>query len=179
MLNTGIFEALNTVRTEHAACSVRGTSGERIHSHNHSHSHSHSSKTQTPPSQGDEVSGTLTLRPYQTLAVRNLRRSLAGGILAEMYERLFVASQTIARQGLPEAEVRNTGMREFYSQLLKGAEEKSDRPGWAANKLREHFGVWPCGLRDIPSAVRKEVMNFLKQRQIRNSMARHGQYADA
>lgn len=97
-------------RDEHAAC----TSRARIHSH----SHSHSFKTPTPPSQGVAGSGALTLRPYQSLAVQNLRRALAGGVVREM-----LCSPT------------GSGKTEIGMALVRGARAKRKRVIFLCNRV--------------------------------------------
>ena len=54
-----------------------------------------------------------------------------------------------------------------YSQLLHVASARGYRPGWAANKYRARFGVWPRGLRDVPAAPTGELLGWLKSQQIR------------
>lgn len=54
----------------------------------------------------------------------------------------------------------------FYSQLLGMAFERRYKPGWAANKYREKFGVWPKGLDKCSEEPGPEVRNWVKSRQI-------------
>ena len=102
------FGAHLVTRGEHAACSSRA----RIHSH------SHSFKTPTPPSQGDAGSGALTLRPYQSLAVQNLRRALAGGVVREM-----LCSPT------------GSGKTEIGMAIVRGARSKHKRVIFLCNRV--------------------------------------------
>jgi len=104
------FGAHLVTRGEHAACSSRA----RIHSH----SHSHSFKTPNPPSQGDAGSGALTLRPYQSLAVQNLRRALAGGVVREM-----LCSPT------------GSGKTEIGMAIVRGARSKHKRVIFLCNRV--------------------------------------------
>lgn len=97
-------------RGEHAACSSRA----RIHSH----SHSHSFLNPNPPSQGDAGSSALTLRPYQSLAVQNLRLSLAGGVKREM-----LCSPT------------GSGKSEMGMAMVKGALAKGKRVAFLCNRV--------------------------------------------
>jgi superfamily II DNA or RNA helicase len=70
--------------------------------------------------------------------------------------------------------------QDFYSQLLCIASSKNYKPGWAANKYREYFGVWPRGMQDVMApAAGPEVTGFLKHLQIRDAKAKGGQHAGA
>ena len=65
-----------------------------------------------------------------------------------------------------------------YSQLLQVCRTKGYRAGWAANKYRDMFGVWPRNLRDVEAAPTGEIMSWLKSQQIRfakSKGANHGQ----
>ncbi len=66
-----------------------------------------------------------------------------------------------------------------FSQLLQVCRTKGYRAGWAANKYRDMFGVWPRNLRDVEAAPTGEIMSWLKSQQIRFAHAkskevRHG-----
>lgn len=50
--------------------------------------------------------------------------------------------------------------QEFYSGFLYIAEQRGYKPGWASNKYRDKFGVWPQGLAKIPSRPKKAVRDF-------------------
>lgn len=50
-------------------------------------------------------------------------------------------------------EVRDLGKQQVYSQLLSYAASKGYKDGWAANKYREVFDVWPRGLAKDPVPV--------------------------
>jgi len=114
MLDTSQTEARSVARlvaqNEHEACSTRA----RIHSH----SQITTLNPPTPPSQGTADSGTLTLRPYQSLAVQNLRRALAGGIVREM-----LCSPT------------GSGKTEIGMALVRGARSKHKRVIFLCNRV--------------------------------------------
>lgn len=112
MLDPVVIDARNVARLEHASCSAGGTTGQPIHSQ------SHSFKPQTPPGQGGACSGTLTLRPYQSEAVQNLRRALAGGIVREM-----LCSPT------------GSGKTEMGMALVRGAQAKRKRVIFLCNRV--------------------------------------------
>jgi superfamily II DNA or RNA helicase len=102
---------------DHASCSERDTSGQPIHSH----SHSHSFKTLNPetrPSQAKEISGSLTLRPYQAAAVQNLRLGLGNGV-----RRQILCSPT------------GSGKTEIGMAIVKGAIAKGKRVGFLCNRI--------------------------------------------
>jgi superfamily II DNA or RNA helicase len=73
---------------------------------------------ENPPGQGDVSSGALTLRPYQSEAVQNLRRSLAGGIVREM-----LCSPT------------GSGKTEIGMALVRGARSKHKRVAFLCNRV--------------------------------------------
>jgi len=70
------------------------------------------------PGQGGAGSGALTLRPYQSLAVQNLRRALAGGIVREM-----LCSPT------------GSGKTEIGMALVRGARSKGKRVIFLCNRV--------------------------------------------
>jgi superfamily II DNA or RNA helicase len=75
-------------------------------------------KAEKPPSQVAVVSGTLTLRLYQTAAVQNLRLSLAGGVQREM-----LCSPT------------GSGKTEIGMALVRGARAKRKRVAFLCNRV--------------------------------------------
>ena len=54
----------------------------------------------------------------------------------------------------------------WWGQLLAVAVERKYKPGWASNKYKDKFGVWPRGLDDIPQIPTPEVRNWIKSRDI-------------
>lgn len=74
--------------------------------------------TPNPPGQGDGVSSSLTLRPYQSAAVQNLRLSLARGVLREM-----LCSPT------------GSGKTEIGMALVRGARAKHKRVIFLCNRV--------------------------------------------
>lgn len=57
--------------------------------------------------------------------------------------------------------------QEWFSQLLAVARARGYKDGWAANKYREKFTVWPRGLDHEPaSTVSPEIASWVKSRQI-------------
>lgn len=54
----------------------------------------------------------------------------------------------------------------FYSMALWMAGQRGYRRGWAANKYREKFGVWPRGLDDVPTPADQSFLNYEKSRRI-------------
>jgi superfamily II DNA or RNA helicase len=93
----------------------RASYGEPIHSHSHSHS---LLKPLTAPSQEKGLLEALTLRPYQALAVQNLRQSLAGGMV-----RQILCSPT------------GSGKTEIGMALVKGALAKRKRVAFLCNRV--------------------------------------------
>lgn len=56
--------------------------------------------------------------------------------------------------------------QKWYSQLLCFAKSKGYSSGWAANKYREKFGVWPRGLHEGHEQPDKEITGWITSRQI-------------
>ena len=54
----------------------------------------------------------------------------------------------------------------FYSQMLWICRDKGYKEGWAANKYREKFGVWPKGLHGDSLMPTNETMKWVQSRQI-------------
>jgi DNA repair protein RadD len=67
----------------------------------------------------------------------------------------------------------------WWSMLLQYGIDKGYRQGWAANKYREKFGVWPRGLWDAPLPPDLEVTNFIRHGQIRYAKRREAGNARA
>ena len=68
-----------------------------------------------------------------------------------------------------KAQKREWSMAEkqaMYSELLSYCRDKGYRPGWAANKYREKFGVWPRGLSDEPIPPSPATLAWIRSRQI-------------
>lgn len=55
----------------------------------------------------------------------------------------------------------------FYSELLGYAQMKSYNLGWAANKYKEYFGVWPNKLTKNPMPPRELVTRWIRHGQIK------------
>ena len=51
----------------------------------------------------------------------------------------------------------------FYSGLLHISQRRGFKEGWAANKFRERFGVWPRNVDKVPMTPRKAVEEFIKE----------------
>lgn len=59
-----------------------------------------------------------------------------------------------------------TEKQDWYSKLLYYSMDNGYKRGWAANKYREKFGVWPKNLNETRSQPDKDVLNWIKSRQI-------------
>lgn len=57
--------------------------------------------------------------------------------------------------------------QQFYSELLGYAYSKGYAPGWAANKYREYFGVWPNKLSKRPAEPQQQVKSWIKHLNIK------------
>ena len=51
----------------------------------------------------------------------------------------------------------------FYSGLIDFGQRRGFKPGWAANKFKERFGVWPRKLDAVPMTPRKAVKEFIEE----------------
>lgn len=51
----------------------------------------------------------------------------------------------------------------FYSGLIDFSQRRGWKMGWADNKYKERFGVWPRGLEKVPMTPRKSVKDFIKE----------------
>jgi superfamily II DNA or RNA helicase len=67
--------------------------------------------------------------------------------------------------GAPGEKVTRDMKQVWYSSLLWIAQEKGYLPGWAANKYREKFGVWPRALDKFASYPDDAVRKFVKESQ--------------
>lgn len=57
--------------------------------------------------------------------------------------------------------------RQFYAELLGYAKRRQFRPGWADNKYREKFGVWPNAFKDTePETPTPVTLNWIRSRNI-------------
>ena len=54
----------------------------------------------------------------------------------------------------------------WYSGFLYVAESRGYKAGWAANKYRDRFGVWPRGLDDAPMQPAADISSWIKSRDI-------------
>lgn len=55
----------------------------------------------------------------------------------------------------------------WYSGLVYLARHRGKRPGWAAHRYRDKFGVWPRGLSDMAQAPAKDILNWDQSWRIR------------
>lgn len=60
---------------------------------------------------------------------------------------------------------------QFYSEMLGYAEEKGRKPGWAAYKYKDKYGVWPTGNKPNPTAPTDLVKGWIKHEAIRRKKA--------
>jgi hypothetical protein len=51
----------------------------------------------------------------------------------------------------------------FYSGLIDFGQSRGFKPGWASNKFKERFGVWPRKLDVVPMTPRKAVREFISE----------------
>lgn len=77
------------------------------------------------------------------------RRNVVSAVPGEMQE-LGESSAALREQ-----------KRSFYGQLIFIGNERGYAPGWAANKYKEKFGMWPNGLARDPIQPTHQVMNWV------------------
>ena len=60
---------------------------------------------------------------------------------------------------------------EWYGQFIRYGHDHNFKEGWAANKFREKFNVWPNAYRNTPAAtaVSPEVLGFIRHTQIKRA----------
>lgn len=63
--------------------------------------------------------------------------------------------------------------QKWFSMLLRMAEQRGYKGGWAANQYRAKFGVWPRGLSEIPTDPTMDVVSWVKSRQIAWAKSKH------
>jgi superfamily II DNA or RNA helicase len=61
----------------------------------------------------------------------------------------------------------------FYSELLSLKGKRSD--GWVAHAYKDKFGVWPRGMKDIPTEPRQETKNWITAKAIRFAKAKEAE----
>src|SRR5882672_7220490 len=83
------------------------------------------------------------------------------GVLVPFEEARVLTGPKLSRQSSPAEK------QLFYSQLLGHCRNRGYKDGWAANKYREKFGVWPRGMSDVATEVSFEVAQWIKAGQIR------------
>ena len=86
-------------------------------------------------------------------AEKKAKRELAAKEKAERAEKKAERAEK-RRQCEPQA---------FYSGLIDFGERRGFKPGWAANKFKEHYGVWPRNLNAVPMTPRKSVKDFIAE----------------
>ena len=73
-------------------------------------------------------------------------------------------SEFVKKEAKPKKErLHKSEEQAFYSGLLDFAQRRGFKEGWAANKFREKFGVWPNRLNKVPMTPRKAVKEFIAE----------------
>ena len=87
------------------------------------------------------------------------------GLLIEMSINDY--EKTINPQKAPKSSLRIERSEEqaFYSGLIDFGQRRGWKPGWAKNKFKERFGVWPVKLEETPMTPRKAVRDFIRESQ--------------
>lgn len=62
----------------------------------------------------------------------------------------------------------STDKRQFFGELIGYAKQKAYKPGWAAQKYKSRYGVWPNAHRDAdPIYPTRETLNWIRHEQIK------------
>jgi len=78
-----------------------------------------------------------------------------------------VAQGELAHLGGKQVKATMEEKERWYAMLLWYEEDKQYRHGWAANKYRERFKVWPNGIQVTPRRPDAQVGNWIRSTQIR------------
>ena len=86
------------------------------------------------------------------------------------FERKNPRELQIVPGELTELDVANRKLiidkQKFYSQVLYYSRSRGYKDGWAANKYKEKFQVWPRGLDQKVEIPEPATMNWIKSRMI-------------
>jgi len=91
----------------------------------------------------------------------------ACGFAPHRVQDVHTAQGELAHLGGKQLRADMETKRKWFAMLLWYEEEKQYRHGWAANKYREKFGVWPNGMHVMPVMPDVQVNNWIKSTQIR------------
>lgn len=83
------------------------------------------------------------------------------------------------RAKVAKGEVDAATKQRWYSGLLGICDERGYQRGWAANKYREKFGVWPRGLADCPVEPGPEIRAYVRHLQIKWAKSQQRRAANA
>ncbi len=97
------------------------------------------------------------------------------GFAPERREDVETKAGTLVQVAGGKAKADHGTKQRFWSGLQWYRQQRGYAEGWAANKYREKFGVWPRGMMDTPRAPDKECANFVKAGQIRFAKLREKQ----
>lgn len=78
-----------------------------------------------------------------------------------------------------KAKADHATKQRFWSGLQWYREQRGYAEGWASNKYKERFGVWPRGMLNIARAPDAECANFVKAGMIRYAKAKEKQQREA
>lgn len=89
------------------------------------------------------------------------------GFAPNRMEAIETAQGELAHLGGKQVKASMDDKRRWYAMLLWYEADKQYRHGWAANKYREKFGVWPNGIHVEPQRPDVQVGNWIRSTQIR------------
>ena len=103
------------------------------------------------------------------LPERQSQVEVADGELALLKRSKHTEQRHQVRKGVEEFGSKQSA----YGQLLTLVRERGYKPGWAANKYRTIYGVWPRGLSETPEPITPRMSQFLHAEAIRYSYAKN------
>ena len=84
---------------------------------------------------------------WQTLTAKQQRRGYKPGWRVFQFKRLFGIEPTVVDDVIVDpGQATREQKAAVYADLQATAAEKGFKPGWAAHRYRDQFGVWPRGL---------------------------------
>ncbi len=90
------------------------------------------------------------------------------GFKAEVVSKVAVRDGELAELKPKGKEIHNPNYKQkWFSMLTFVAQQRGYKPGWAANRYRQKFKVWPRGLSDFPLAPDDEVLGYIRYSMIR------------
>lgn len=101
------------------------------------------------------------------------------GFAPERREDVETAVGKLVQVNGGKAKADHATKQRFWSGLQWYRQQRGYAEGWASNKYKERFGVWPRGMLDIVRAPDAECANFVKAGMIRYAKGKEKQQREA